>query len=265
MKAYRVQSNHGSSHSPARCQRTTLIPLLLACLIIVLTACGAPRSDKAYSEPDQLKQAPFGRSSFVDSFLQGNWCESEALFATSQENFLRQDMVCQAAYNYTLAWRLKQYVGLDDPELKRQAERYRRMGFDCPASTAQHPLASLLTAQGGQTAEEAISSRDTNYRHLLQTNDFAALKSRLEKEKDQLYASHYARKAALQAHAAGNTEVAYMFLGIARTNDSRLGWVVFLREDWRLAHLFTEDMALKQRIEERITELEQYIIPCDSH
>lgn len=210
-------------------------------------------SKSSYPEPRSLKLAPLNRQEFVSTFLQGKWCESTNLFDDSIENYLRSDDFCEVYNNYILAWKLKRYAGVEDPQLLDKAKYYHDLGFGCP-DNKPFPSAS-------GNAEIDHSKRDRLYQKLLSEENFEPLKNRLVQEEDQLYASVYGRKAAKAAMAADNMKTAEHFLQITRNIDGKLGWIVFLLEDWRLSLQIVSEPEQKI-ILERIHVLKALIQPC---
>jgi len=218
-----------------------------------LTSCFVPVDQSNYRQPKELGFAPVQRQEFIDAFLQGKWCEARYLFEASVEKYVRQDDFCQVSKNYVLAWKLKRYVGDDDQALIDKARYYHRLAFNCK----DLQLASLSQ----KSPEAGYSQRDTLYRKLLKKNEFKALSSELKGEKDHLYASVYGRKAALAALAAKRNRMARRLMEQTRALDARQGWIVFLREDWRILHQLAPDHQ-KEIIAERIKALGKLIQPC---
>ncbi|MDY7000189.1 MAG: hypothetical protein SVS15_00220 [Thermodesulfobacteriota bacterium] len=217
---------------------------------------GCAPSDKAlYPAPENLELAPVQQREFVESFLQGRWCEAETLFAMSLENYLRQDDFCSAAHNYLLFWRLKAYLGEEDAKALENAKRMRRLGLGCPAD-------ERLSFLDADLRDQAFSPKDKAYRSLLEKEKFSAVMKRLNAEEDRLFVSVYSRKAGLLALDRGEEEIAGVFFEKARAVDAKLGWVVFLREDWRLLISLTKTPEEKQAIADRIQCLDEFIQPC---
>lgn len=224
----------------------TLLHIFLLCSVLLLTACaGGPSSP--YPAPESLQQAPKLRQEFVEAYLQGRWCEARAIFARTIDSFLRQDAFCEVSYTYRLARSLKQFVGEDDPALGEAAEDFARLGLGCSSHTP--PLA-----------------RDARYTALLDKGDYDALLAALDTEVDALYASVYARRAAMQLLDDGLAGRARQFLQHARDTDARQVWVVFLVQDWQLtAQVATRqgDTQAAQNMLERANTLSELIIPCN--
>ena len=230
---------------------------LVLCMLAGLFALqGCARTDKAlYPAPDNLELAPVQQREFVESFLQGRWCEAESLFAMSLENYLRQDDFCSAAHNYLLFWRLKAYLGEDDAKILESAKQMKRLGLGCPDD-------KRLSFLDADPRDQAFPPKDQAYRSLLEKEKFSTVMNRLNAEKDRLFVSVYSRKAGLLALDRGEDEFAGAFFEKARAVDAKLGWVVFLREDWRLLMRLTKTPEEKQAIADRIRYLDELIQPC---
>jgi len=229
--------------------------LILVTLILLLGGCVSSGPKQAYPPDERLRLAAAQRQAFVKAFLQGRWCEAESMFYASNEKYLHQDDFCAVAYNYELFWKLKGYLGLDAPGYMEKAREFRELGLDCPEAAPAMPRGS---AGGG-----GLPVHDRAYRVLLEERDFPGLYDRLSSEKNQLYASVYARKAALLAGESGEDRWAGRFAELARNLDAQRGWVVFLLEDWRLIEGLSRDAARKQAIRRRISRLQDLIRPCD--
>jgi hypothetical protein len=216
---------------------------LAALALLALAAC-APRADTTpYPADRTLARGPELRRDFVDSFLQGRWCEAEALYAEAIDTAVRRDDFCAAAHTARLAARLHAYAGQDAPELERTARALRGAALDCPG-------------------DEDTPARDRRYEALVRAGDFGALARALDAEPDALYVSVYARKGARAALAAGQKADARALAEAARATDARQGWVTLLAADWGLRLELEDDPATRQTIRERIRLLEQRIAPC---
>ena len=223
--------------------------------LFALEGCFAPTGETDYPPPDNLELASTQQREFVNPFLQGRWCEAETLFAMSVENYLRQDDFCSAAHNYLLLWRLKAYLGQDDPKALENAARMKRLGLGCPDDKRLYFL-------DADSRDRAFSPKDRIYRSLLKKEKFSALMNRLNAEKDRLFVSVYSRKAGLSALDHRNYKAAQAFIEKARTVDAKLGWIVFLCEDWRILMALTQNPKEKQAIADRIRSLEKLVQPC---
>jgi len=228
----------------------------LLALAVTAMGCATPAPQEDFPAPNYLGQALNQRADFVQAFLQGRWCEAENLLALSTENFLQLDRFCDAGYNYLLSWRLKAYVGLDEPEALDKARKMRNLGDGCAANPR------LAIPEDGQVPEAMVPEKDQAYRRLIAEQDFAAVVQALADEENELFASVYARKAAKAAMAASDAEAAHRLLEFALAVDSRLGWVVFLRQDWLLKAELADDDEERQTIMERIGYLDAFITPC---
>jgi len=176
--------------------------------LFALQGC-APANKAPYPAPSNLGLAPMQQREFVESFLQGKWCEAETLFAMSLENYLRQDDFCSAAHNYLLFWRLKAYLGEDDASALENAKRMKRMGLGCPKDERLYFL-------DADQRDQAFSPKDQAYRSLLEKEKFSTVMNRLNAEKDRLFVSVYSRKAGLLALDRGENEIAGAFFEKAR-------------------------------------------------
>ncbi len=225
--------------------RTRLAITLLAALAALgsLGACAPRASDLPYPpQPDPAQEA-VQRRDFVDSFLQGRWCEARVLYEDAVDGAVRRDALCEAAATARLAARMKAYLGLPAPEEERAAKDYLRAGLDCPGF-------------------EAPPARDEALTALLAAGDWAGLLRAVRAEKDGLYASVYARKGALAALEAGHGEDALALVEAARAVDARQGWVAFLRQDWAIRLRLETDEDTRRAIRERIELLGSRIEPC---
>ena len=232
----------------------TLLPTLYSFTILILalaglSACGGHKPP--YPPATAVREAPQERLEFVNAFLQGRWCEAARQFEAGQDSYIRSDNVCQVARNYVLAWKLKSYAQIDEPELLTKARKYRELGFGCQNN------APIPEPGGSGTGE-----RDSRFGKLIAVGDFAGVHEALKSEEDPLYASVYGRKAAAAALAAGHKDLAAQLVEQAREVDSRHGWVVLLREDWRFASKLAENADKQALIAERIKLLEKQIQPC---
>jgi predicted small lipoprotein YifL len=219
-------------------------------LLLALAGCGGKGKDTVYPPPDTLSLAPVQRQEFVDAFLQGHWCQAKALFDQSMENYLRQDEFCRASYNHYLMYKLKGYIEIDAPEELFEARRLASLSAACNSIPSQGPAPARRTA------------KDAKYTRLLEHNKFNTLLKLLAKDVDPLYASVYARKVAVLAHAQGAQSVRNKALQLARSIDARQGWIVFLVEDWKLTGRFSTKQKTRRRIAGRIEILEDLIRPC---
>ncbi len=231
-----------------------LCALAFALAPVLVAGCFSSTPEPVYPPAREIKQAPFQRREFVDAFLQGKWCEAEQRFAAAVQAYLQRDDVCQASYTYLLAWKLKRYVEIDAPELLENARKFQALGFGCP----ENPPVPLTDGPD----EVGLSARDRRYREYIARQDYAGLLEALTKEEDPLYASVYARKAARQAIDAGRNPQARALVEYARTRDAAQGWVVFVREDWRILRRLASSANEQALIDERLAVLEDIIRPC---
>jgi len=235
----------------------TPFPCALACgLLVLLAACG-PSPRPAYPPTGEIARAPLARRDFVDSFLQGRWCEAESLYAASRESYLRQDDFCGAAYNALLLWRLKAYVGIEYPAALEEASRLRELGFGCAGTAA---LAD--PSRPDDPGQAGLPARDRELGALLAEGRLKELARRLAGEEDPLYASVYGRKAARAALGRGEKDTAREILEATRAVDARQGWVAFLREDWRLLAALARSGEEEATIARRIEHLDSLVRPC---
>lgn len=221
--------------------KSYLYPLLA---LVLLGGCSVGGDRSPWPSDLDQSQAPLQRRDFVDSFLQGRWCEAETQYTMSLETSLRGDDFCAAADTARLAARLKGYLELDTEELARKADEYALAGLTCEGP-------------GEDTTE-----RDRRYTDLIEQGEFRALARSLANEPDSLFASVYARKGAREALDRGEREAALALVETARRRDARQGWVAFLREDWRLRLELEDDALTRQGINERIRILGDQILPC---
>lgn len=223
--------------------RTRLFPLTALAALLLLSSC-APRVDRTpYPAQVDATRDAIQRRDFVDSFLQGRWCEAESLHADALDGAVRRDDFCEAAATARLAARMKAYLGLPAPSEEEAAAKYLRAGLNCPRY-------------------EAVPPRDAAYREFMDAGDWAGLTKALAREEDSLYASVYARKGARAAQAAGQISDALALTEAARAVDAAQGWVAFLRLDWQLRLELETDEGTKQAIRERIAILAERIEPC---
>ncbi|WP_172961631.1 hypothetical protein [Desulfovibrio ferrophilus] len=177
--------------------------------------------------------------------MQGYWCEAEIQYTKSLESSLRSDDFCAAAKTAKLAARLRAYLDMDAGVLEQEARRYAKAALDCPGSLEQR------------------TQRDKDYETLIEERNYLRLERSLKAEKDSLFASVYARKAARTAIAQGDDTTALTLIELARIRDARQGWVTFLREDWRLRLSIEDNPQKRQAINDRIRILDDQIFPCD--
>ncbi|HDQ39888.1 MAG TPA: hypothetical protein ENN39_02505 [Desulfonatronum sp.] len=234
---------------------------LLHCLTLFIVfctltcACAPSGARSVYPAPDILRMAEPQRHEFVQLFLQGRWCEARSMFERSTESYLMQDDFCSAAQNNIVAWKLKQYIGISDPQLLEKAGLLLQTGMDCPDA--------ILPDQGAEgSPPDTVTQKDRGYRELLDDGRFDLLSARLRAERDQLYASVYGRKAARAASIAGQLEQAEQLVRQTRSLDARQGWIVFLIQDWKMLYALTQDQAAKVEIQERIEQLQDLLQPC---
>lgn len=231
------------------------IILTLLMLAAGISGCTSPAPKEDYPAPNYEEYAENQRRDFVESFLQGRWCEAENLLALSTENFLQLDRFCDAAYNYLLSWRLKAYIGEDDETALDRARQMRELGRGCS------DYERLVFPVDGEIPP-GRAPKDAAYRELIEARDFQGLFDMLVAEDNELYASVYARKAAKAAVDAGRPDRAERFLDLARAVDSNQGWIVFLRRDWKLKGELARDPDEIENIKERIEYLDDFITPC---
>ncbi len=223
------------------------LPVL--CLAALLLAGCLARSSEPYPEPETRQMALDKRDEFVEAFLRGRWCEAQSLFLSSTVDYLRQDDFCAAAYTYHLAWRLTAYLGVPDDSMRRRADRLAKLGLDCGPDL-------------GDKDGEFVGPRDEAWDPLVRDGRFDALLSKVQSEKDALYASVYGRKGARAAIRRGQNDQARRLLEAVHRRDADLGWLLFIIEDWKLLAELEPDPARKQLIQERIERLEGLIEPC---
>ena len=222
-----------------------IILILLFFILGLLGGCAPPADPAAYPVDRSLELAALQQRDFVDSFLQGRWCEAKTLYAASVEGSIRRDDFCAAAGTARLGARLKAYLGQEAPAESAQALRLAEAAGSCPALDADAP-----------------PERDRRYTALVEGGGFARLASLLAKEDDALYASVYARKGAAKALEAGHADQALALWELARATDAAHGWVAFLREDWRLRLAMNPDPEEQRAIHARIGILDEQIVPC---
>lgn len=215
--------------------------IMLALALLCLPGCPPAADRTPYPLDRSLDLAAAQQRDFVDSFLQGRWCEAESLYAECMEAFIRHDEFVRAARTARLAARLKAYLGLDAPDELAAAKR-------------------METVAG--TGPEAVPERDGRYAALVEDGRFAELASQLEQEDDALYVSVYARKGAAAALERGQAKQADALWERARATDAAQGWVALLREDWRLRLAMESDPLKRGAIDERIRILDERIVPC---
>lgn len=221
--------------------------ILLLLMVLACAGCAAPRDTGPYPVDKSLTLAGLQRIEFVDSFLQGYWCEAEELYTMSIETAIRTDNFCQAAKTADLAARLFEYAGQNNGQEQDQRDTLIRQALDCEVAGINAPEPKL----------------DTDYRTLTEQKRFAALAQTIEQEQDALYASVYARKGAGAALKAGAPAAAMKLAKLARRVDAAHGWVTFLVLDWKLIKALSTDSKQIQAINERIGTLEQRILACD--
>lgn len=219
--------------------------ILLTMASCFLFGCTGPVDRSPYPVDRSLDLAALQQRDFVDSFLQGRWCEAQSLYASSLEGRIRRDEFCAAAKTARLAARLKAYLGQNAPDELAAAKRFASATEECPGIDSG-----------------AMPERDRRYTALIDSGNLSALASQLEKEEDALYASVYARKGAAMALEAGDNTLAETLWRLARSTDAAHGWVAFLREDWRLRLSMETAPLKKQAIHERIGILDEQINPC---
>jgi len=101
----------------------------------------------------------------VQLFLQGRWCEARSLFERSTESYLMQDDFCSAAQNNIVAWKLKQYIGISDPQLLEKAGLLLQTGMDCPDA--------IVPDEGAEGfPSDTVTQKDREYRELLDDGRF---------------------------------------------------------------------------------------------
>lgn len=219
--------------------------LLLLGILFSICSC-ASKTQEPYPVPKNLRLAPEQRQEFVGLFLRGWWNEAEAVFSASIDNYISQDNFCAAARNYVLAARLLKYIGRDGSPLLEKARKLRNTGQKCPRVF-------------NEKDEPVNVAKNVQYARMLESS--AQTKSMLEKEKDPLYRSVYARKAADRALENKDFSLAEDFLTMARKVDAKHGWIVFLIEDWKYVLRFEKDRERIRQIRNRIQYLRKMIVP----
>ena len=222
--------------------------------MFICFTCGActmfQQTPAPYSPPDRLELASSLRQDFVQEFLAGRWCTARTLFLQAQEYYLRQDDFCSVAKTYILAYKLHAYLGVTYPHLLDKAMNFAQQGLDCTSE--------ILDDKG----QPRTGKRDKTIHDLIIAKKWPAVLDQLNRERDPLFASVYARKAARQARqtdALWSTK----FLDLAHTIDSRQGWVLFLIQDWKLQEILESNPQRRIWIKQRIATLYNLVEPCD--
>jgi hypothetical protein len=225
-----------------------LLGLSVLSALLVLTGCGGAAPPRPYPEPESGIRTFNLRRDFVDAYLRGQWSASATFYRKAVAADLSRDDFCAAAYNAHLAWRLKRFSGLTDPETRERYRKLRRLGFGCPDTPGlPAPHAAFDAAMG--------TDKDRRYQAMVEAGRFSALASALESESDPLFASVHARKGARAALAAGSTQQARRLAGLARETDAARQWLVFLVLDWRLLAEMAETAEEEEIIGRRVDVL----------
>ncbi|NCC25050.1 MAG: hypothetical protein EOM25_07605, partial [Deltaproteobacteria bacterium] len=193
-------------------------------LFLVLAACLASCGGKdipPFTPPESLALAPIQRQEFVVAFLRGDWCDARHLFESSQQNYLAQDDLCAMAHNCELAFRVTSWAGVPAEELLPEAARFRDLDPGC--------------------ATLGIPEPDQVWDSVLESGDWDALNSLIQKTNNPLFASVYARKATERALHENDMSLALKFLTQAMNVDREQAWVVFLVQDWMFVSQMEQD------------------------
>lgn len=225
--------------------------LAIACICLISGACTMlQRPPAPYSPPEKLELATSLRQDFVQEFLAGRWCTARTLFLQTQEYYLRRDDFCSAAQTYILAYKLHAYLGVTYPHLLDKAMNFAQQGLDCTSK--------LFDSRG----QPCTGRQDKVVQDMLKAKKWQAVVDQLNRERDPLFASVYARKAARQARLT-DIHWSIKFLDLAHTIDSRQGWVLFLIQDWKLQETLESNPQRRAWIKQRISTLYDLVEPCD--
>ncbi len=228
------------------------IPALGCMLLLALGACsGARTQDRSYPPSPILTQAPSLRQNFLQAFLRGRWCRAQSLFLQSQEYYLRQDDFCSVAQIYILAYNLHAYLGVRYPHLLDKAMNFAQQGLDC---------ANTLFDPDGHPRR---GRQDERFQKLMDSRKWRSLATYLKNVQDPLFASVYARKAAIKALPT-HTAWAQKYSDLALSVDRRQGWVLFLIQDWKYKLSVEKNSRRRDWIRQRIATLYDLVEPCAS-
>ena len=198
-----------------------------------------------YSPPSNRNIPAKQRLEFVDLFLRGRWADASIVFRKSVDNFIQQDEFCAAAKNYFFLYNLFKYLSIDRMALLKKAQSLAKLDTKC------HPLVD--------GTDDLLTEKDRKYKEALTNYNFSLMVSLLEKERDPLFKSVYARKAALTAKAKGRFTEAEKFLSLAYETDKKYIWTLFLMEDLKLEYKISHNDLEKQRIKKKLEILKNYI------
>jgi len=230
-----------------RIPHTSILSCLFV-LIALLSGCG--KNTGPYPVPDSLQTHDALQEAYVQSFLEGRGCEAEGLLEQLVEQAVRRDDFRAAGNAYGLGWKLHQYAGMGAPALRGRAEYMLALaGEETPEKT--------FTSENTK-----LSPRDIQFKKVLTDKKWKRLEKTLTAEDDSLYVSVYARKASQAALASGARKEAERFVELARKTDARQGWIIFLREDWKIKHQLANSEGEKAKIHARIEHLSNLIHPC---
>jgi len=217
------------------------IMIILSCLACTL----AGSKDNPYSPPRASSFPVKQRFEFVNLFLRGKWHEASIVFHKSVDNFIQQDEFCAAAKNYLFLYNLFKYLSIDRKALFKKAQSLAKLDTRC----------RLLA----DSTDDLLTEKDRKYKEALTNYNFSLMVSLLEKERDPLFKSVYARKAALTAKAKGRFTEAEKFLSLAYETDKKYIWTLFLMEDLKLEYKISHNDLEKQRIKKKLEILKNYI------
>ncbi|MDQ7031124.1 MAG: hypothetical protein Q9M37_00185 [Desulfonauticus sp.] len=178
----------------------------LILIFVFLAGCSfSGKHNLIFKSSNYVKSAYQNRIQFVNSFLQGRFCDAKIYFNKSNLFFARADDLEMIGVNYYQLYLLYKYIGQEKIRFYKTANFY----------TKDKKLSGI--------------NRDKFYLRLIKSGDFTELWKVIQREKNPVYQSVYCRKIARVAPKEWKNK----FLQRAFDIDKQYGWTIFLIEDWK--------------------------------
>ncbi|SDN29582.1 hypothetical protein SAMN04488516_101313 [Desulfonauticus submarinus] len=208
--------------------------IIFAFLLVCLFSCSiSVKKESPFVQSSLVDSAYSYRIKFLNSFLEGKFCDAKIYFNKSNLIFATHDKVEMIGLNFYYLYRLYQYIG---------EERIRF--YKCSEYYLGKKLSNFIS-----------SSKDLIYKRMVEQKKYHSLWLKINKEKNPIYISVYSRKVVECAPIKWKKK----FLTLAFNIDKKYGWTLFLVEDWKLKKRFFSSKEADKHLEVLKSSLEN----CD--